>query len=169
MYINHNDYELIYLIKDGNEAAYKYLFSKYKIFVNKVVCDNVPPTDKRNDVIQECLMVLDSCIWSFNDDLNVSFYSYLYICIRRKINQIISTGYLNKNIFLNENNRDAIYYNIIGYARDFLDEGIETIYFDECLVGAMSTNMFAKKYNISSYDTYKLRKSILDKIKKHIE
>lgn len=169
MYINHNDFELIYLIKDGSEAAYKYLFSKYKVFVYKVVCDSVPPTDKRNDVIQECLMVLDNCIWSFNDELNVSFYSYLYICIKRKISRVMSSGYLTKNIFLNENNRDTIYNNIIGYAREFLDEGIETTYYDECIVGAMSSIRFARKYNISNYDIYKLRKSILNKIKKHIE
>lgn len=81
----------------------------------------------------------------------------------------MSSGYLTKNIFLNENNRDSIYYNIIGYARDFLDKGIETKYYDECIVGTMSSNKFASKYNISNYDIYKLRKSILDKIKKHIE
>jgi DNA-directed RNA polymerase specialized sigma subunit len=169
LYINHNDYELIYLIKDGNELAYKYLFKKYKVFINKIVCDNVAPTDKRNDVIQECLMVLDSCIWNFNDDMNVSFYSYVYISVRRKINRLLSGQYLKRNIFLNENNPANIYYNIIGYARDFLEDNMEKNYYDECIIGAMSTNMFTKKYNMTYYDALKLRRSILDKIKKHIE
>ena len=37
MYINYNDYELIYLINDGSEKALKVLFEKYSIYIKKMI------------------------------------------------------------------------------------------------------------------------------------
>ena len=113
-------------------------------------------------------MLLDRCVWRYNDDLNVSFYSYFYICLKRKIGSLLANLYFDNNVFLEENIPNTIYYNIIGYARELLDED-EQLFFDECIIGFMSISLFSKKYNINYYNATKLRKSILDKIKKHIE
>ena len=169
MYINYNDYELLYLIKDGSEEAYKYLFHKYKIYVLAAIKDNIQYTDKINDIIQECLMTLDDCIWHFDDSLNVSFYSYFSISLRRKINTLLTNQYFEPNVFLVEERTPNIYNNIIGYVKKNITDELESQYFYDCIIGTMSTSLFVKKHNLKYYHGLKLRKTILDKIKKHIE
>ena len=59
---NYNDYELIYYIKDGNEAALDFMIKKYEPLIKKLTTSFIRFSDKRDDLIQEGFLILMKCI-----------------------------------------------------------------------------------------------------------
>ncbi|MCR5112691.1 MAG: hypothetical protein K6A63_02005, partial [Acholeplasmatales bacterium] len=93
MYIPHNDYELLYLYKEGNERALDILFYKYEHLIETVVNDYMPYGDSRPDMVQEGRIILFNCIKSFNEYIGVTFYSYFVIALRRKLYKLAKDNY----------------------------------------------------------------------------
>ena len=65
---NYNDYELIYYIKDGNEAALDFMIKKYEPLIKKLTTSFIRFSDKRDDLIQEGYLILMECIDKYNDN-----------------------------------------------------------------------------------------------------
>jgi len=69
---NFNDYEIIDMIRQGDEEALKLMFDKYKYLVaKKIVKFNL--TDEYDDCFQEGMIVLYRSVRKFDDSRNKSF------------------------------------------------------------------------------------------------
>ena len=79
MFVNYNDYELLYLIQDGEEKALHVLLKKYDTLIYTVVREMYPYGDKAYDLMQEGRMTLYNCIYKYSKAKEISFYSYFYI------------------------------------------------------------------------------------------
>jgi len=152
MYINFNDYHLLYLIKEGNEKALECLFNKYKFLIWKVILNYSFSFMQDDDLLQEGLITLNDCIKSYNDNIKISFYSYFYISLKRRFNKIKFKDRCSKNIKLAEdyNYNNKLFYNYI--ILDIKYEYPNDIYtikmFEECIINNISIKSFSKKYNI---------------------
>ena len=158
MYYNINDYELLYLIKEGNEKALEYIFFKYKHLIIKMANRNCKTSDKYEDLVQEGYMVLNDCIRNYNPGLNVSFYCYFCISFIRKINRlIINNDYYTSNVLLHLNENWCVYkpenkayhYYVSKDIRDrFKDDEIALNIYFECICFNLSLKGFSDKYSI---------------------
>ncbi len=79
-----NDYELIYLIREGNEAAEHLIYKKYNAFIFKCIKEFNVFKCYYDDFYQEGLLALSQTIETFNMNIDCSFYSYLQIIIKRR-------------------------------------------------------------------------------------
>ena len=91
-YKDYNDYELIYLIKEGNESALNFFFEKYEKYIIKVVESYIHYDEGlKEDYIQEGRIILYECIYRYDEDSNVSFFSYFTIILKRKLLKLIQS------------------------------------------------------------------------------
>ena len=49
----YNDYEILYLIKEGNEVALSFIFKKYEPYIWKIASAYHRYNDKREDLVPE--------------------------------------------------------------------------------------------------------------------
>ncbi len=86
--MNYSDYELVYMIKE-NEEAFSYMVKKYEPLFRKMAyyfCTKFPNRGLEvDDLIQQCRIVLCSCLERFDSDNDIRFYSYLLLCIKRNL------------------------------------------------------------------------------------
>ena len=106
MYKDYNDYELLYLINDGNEEAEKILYDKYKPLV-EIKANKYKLLGKRvgleyNDLFQEGMVGLVEAINGFKDNKSTIFYSFANVCIERQILSILSYARRKKHSTLND-------------------------------------------------------------------
>lgn len=72
---NYNDYEVINLIKEGNEEAFNFMVDKYcYLIAKKIKIFNL--TTDYDDCYQEALMVLHRSILKFDESFNKTFTRY---------------------------------------------------------------------------------------------
>lgn len=122
-YTQLNDYELISYINENNEEANNILIKKYEPLIKKIAskminyCGNCGYD--LNDLIQEGRIGLSHAINFFNEQKDITFYTYAKICIERKIISTVIAAKRLKNKILNES---------ISY-----DEDSETTNFDKIL------------------------------------
>ncbi len=171
-YINYNDYELIYLVQDGSEKAQGVLYQKYAIYINKIVEEYVPYSDKRYDLIQEGLLILFRCIKTFNPKFSVNFYCYFTIIVRREFKKIMKNSYYKTMLVLNDNiiYKDMNFFstsknNFYKFKNLWKDEW-EVLIYQECLIEGMSVQAFSHKYNVSYFYVYGKKKAMINELKK---
>ena len=99
----YNDYEILYLIEEGNELAFNLMFKKYEKYIWKMVFMYYPYNHKTEDLVQEGRLLLYKCIKTYNPILKVSFFSYFTICLKRYIFKEIKKPYYENEIELNDN------------------------------------------------------------------
>lgn len=72
---NYNDFEVINLIKEGNEEAFNFMVDKYcYLIAKKIKIFNL--TNDFDDCYQEALMVLHRSILKFDESFNKTFTRY---------------------------------------------------------------------------------------------
>ena len=92
----YNDYELLYMVKDSEDAL-SMILSKYEGFIKKIsynyykIYKNVGVDIE--DLIQEGRIAIVLACNSFSDYKNVLFYSYAILCIKRRLFNYIRTFY----------------------------------------------------------------------------
>lgn len=105
-YKDYNDYELISSAQELNEDAIDIIYQKYKplIYKKSLKCFSILKGKGLElcDLIQECYIVLDYAIKSFNQDKDNSFYTYLELCLDRHLIDQFRTNCTQKNKILNE-------------------------------------------------------------------
>ena len=88
-YKDYNDNELLWYVAEKNEAALDILYKKYEPFIINFAkkmfeyCKNSGL--EMNDLVQEGMLGLNDAITKFNDQKNVTFYTFAKSCIERKI------------------------------------------------------------------------------------
>ena len=89
MYINYNDYELMYLAQEGSEKAKRLLFDKYSNLIMKIFREGYYyKIYNYSDFLQEGLLILESTINSYDKSFDYSFYNYFKLCFARRVNRI---------------------------------------------------------------------------------
>lgn len=102
-----NDFELInYSIHDSDEEASELLYQKYKPIIISMAKKMLPYCENGgldlNDLIQEGMIGLNKAINNFNEQKDITFYTFALTCIKRMmISAIVGTRRL-KHKALNE-------------------------------------------------------------------
>lgn len=84
-----NDYEVMYMISENDDASRELLFKKYLPIVSKISSKYLAFAKKLgiefDDLLQEGMIALNSAISNFDDSNGVLFYTYASVCIERHI------------------------------------------------------------------------------------
>lgn len=156
-----NDYELIYRIRENDdEFALNDLIKKYepiiiscaKRYYLKNVCYGVD----LNDFIQEGRIAVVKALDSYNSDGSALFYTYVSLCINRRM--ITYCRYLNtsKNNMLNDCMSDEVF-GFIGDGKFDPNNYLKEMYNDRVIIDYMNSldfldgNIFELRYNGFSY------------------
>ncbi len=115
----HNDYEILYLIKEGNDEALGLMFEKYSPLIYKKVYKFNLQYDI-DDMIQEGLMVLDKSIRLYDEKYAKTFTRYFETNLERKFISIVSQRvrrneiFKKNELFIYESNH-AVHHNSVYY------------------------------------------------------
>lgn len=168
--VNHNDYELFYLVNEGCERALDFLYQKYMLLIKKISYEIYPYGDKRNDLIQEGYMILYKCIQSFNSSLSVPFYAYFSISLKRRFYYLTNNDKYYKAIsFLDYEIADLnsnYASNFILNPKYFCDNELEVLIYQEHMLGGMSLLKLCENNNIPYNKAYNRKKAIINELKK---
>ena len=170
-YANYNDFELLYLVREGSEQAQNILYHKYSILIHKLVVRYYNFGDKKEDLVQEGFMILYKCIKSFNPGLTISFFSYVLLSLNRHFSYLLKGDYFSRGIFLTDNiqapdGNNYYQYSFLKRGYYFLKEDIDILLYQECLLEGLSLKAFSAKYGLSYQKVYLKRKVILEDLKK---
>lgn len=104
-YKNVNDYEVLYMIRESNEAANEYMYSKYKPLINKLAT-NISKKYRGigieyDDLFQEGMYGLSEAINNFNVRENNLFFTFAILCIKREMERLLIKSIRHKNNVLN--------------------------------------------------------------------
>lgn len=174
VFANYNDFELLYLVGEGSEQALHILYHKYIVYINKIAPKYFAYGDKRNDLVQEGLMIFHRCIKTFNQGMTVSFFSYFSISLHRKFASLVKTSYYQHTVFLKDN--ENLYgkgwnyfqkkYSFLKRGQYFLNEELDILIYEECIQEELSVKAFAEKYALTYSKVYLRKKQILQELKK---
>jgi RNA polymerase sporulation-specific sigma factor len=122
-YKNYNDFELLYLIGDGNEDANDIIYKKYKPVIElkakKYYNYSLNKGLEYNDLVQEGMIGLSEAIKDFKDIKDVKFSTFASLCIERQISSVIIAASRKKYKLLN----DSI-------SLDYVDDDVKTSLMD---------------------------------------
>ena len=169
-----NDYELIYLIKDGNEYAYEFFIKKYLDYIDYLISKYFSYVEYKDDLMEIGLNVLYKCIDTYDDSLNVKFNSFYAISFRREINKYISR---KKEQIIENSIMDTLYeqatsYRLFGIAlkgKYFFDKSIQILIFEECILKGIRLLDFARQYNLKYSIVYAEYKKMIEILKKVVK
>ena len=102
----HNDYELINLIREGNQDALEIMFEKYKPLIYKTI-DKFNLMYDVEDMYQEGLLMLYKSIRFYDFNNGKSFTRYFQLNLTRKFVSIVTLRVRRAEIF--EKNKHYIY------------------------------------------------------------
>jgi RNA polymerase sporulation-specific sigma factor len=97
-YIGHNDFEILYQIREGNEEALQLMFEKYSSFISKKIYKFNLQYDYE-DTFQEGLMILNKSIRAYNNKYTKTFTRYFEMNLERKLMTIINKRRRRQEIF----------------------------------------------------------------------
>lgn len=86
--MDYNDYELIYMMNEDEDAflfllkKYEPLFKRVSRFYIKNICNKGYDID---DIMQQCRITLYNALERYDSNKDVLFYTYLLVCIKRSI------------------------------------------------------------------------------------
>jgi len=72
---NYNDFEIINLVKEGDEEAFKFIVDKYQYLIAKKI-KSFNLTSEFEDCYQEGLMILHRSVMRFDESFNKTFTRY---------------------------------------------------------------------------------------------
>ena len=120
-YFEHNDYEILYQINEGNQEALYLMFEKYNnLIAKKIFQFNLQY--EFDDMMQEGKMVLLKSIKQFEDKHQKSFTKYFEMNLTRTFISIVTKRrrrneiFYSNELFIYEHNHDtvqrSVYYEI---------------------------------------------------------
>lgn len=173
MFINWNDYELLYLIREGIAIAKTELYRKYGYLISKKYYQTqVSLKLSYQDYFQECLMALERAIYFFDTSSNSSFYAYFSTVLWHKTLNIyrLSSMHLNEDCvsYLKKEVPSIVSSNLVVVIQKELEKENSwmCLIFKECVIEAFSIRDFCRKYHLEYNQTYRLYKKMLVKIEK---
>lgn len=116
-YKDYNDYEIIYCIRENNEDAKELMYEKYRPFIEitakKLMNYSKNTGLEASDFIQEGMLALSNAVDSFDEEKDITFYTYARACIEKKMislmirNNSIKHKILNNSIPFEINDEDG--------------------------------------------------------------
>lgn len=101
-----NDNELIYYVKDNIEEAKDLMFKKYTPLIEKKARKYLSSLSSSgielSDLVQEGLIAIDHAIDYFDEQKDVTFYTYINTCIDNRLINVVTKNKGNKFKALNE-------------------------------------------------------------------
>jgi len=97
-FLKHNDFEILYAIREGNTEALELMFEKYRHFISKKIYKFNLQYDY-DDMYQEGLMILYKSIRFFSEDYHKSFTRYFEMNLERKLMSIVTKRRRRGEIF----------------------------------------------------------------------
>lgn len=135
-----NDYELIYQVNDNNEIAYKTIFDKYSILVNKLAFEFYKKSKiygvDFDDLKQEGFVAISKAIREYDGETSL-FYTYVYVCVKREMEKYLKTFCRAKRKSLNE---------AVSLSAPIINDGVN----NWCLEDVISSN-----YNVEDAVLYR--------------
>ena len=105
-YADLNDYELISYINENSEEANNIILKKYEPLINSIVNRMMKYCPylglEKSDLVQEGLIGLNHAIGYFNEQKDITFYTYAKTCIERRLISVIISAKRLKHKSLNE-------------------------------------------------------------------
>lgn len=93
--MDYNDYELVYMVKE-NEEALEILLTKYEPLFKRIASSFIYKNKNKGldkeDMIQQCRIILCKTVDVYNPHNDVMFYTYLMFCLKRGM-----INYVNRN------------------------------------------------------------------------
>lgn len=157
--MNYNDYELIYMIKE-DENAFDCLLKKYEPLFKKISSSFVLRYKEKgieyDDIWQQCLIALYFATSNYNQDNSAIFYSYLLICLKRSISNYIRNcgNKINNYNFVNidENQNKYNIASAINIDDDYIDYEFEQEVLDfKNSLDTLDASIFELRYNGFKY------------------
>jgi len=81
---NYNDFEVVNLVKQGNEEAFDFMVNKYKYFIAKKI-RSFNLTKCFEDIYQESLMILYKSTIKFDETFNKTFMRYFELNLTNRL------------------------------------------------------------------------------------
>lgn len=101
-----NDYELISYVNENNEEANNLIIKKYEPLIVSIVNRMVEYCPylglEKSDLVQEGMIGLNHAIGYFNEQRDITFYTYAKTCIERRLISVIVSAKRLKHKTLNE-------------------------------------------------------------------
>ena len=105
-YSDLNDYELISYINENNEDANNIIIKKYEPLINSIATRMIKTCPylglDKSDLVQEGMIALNHAIGYFNEQKDITFYTYVKTCIERRLISTITSAQRLKHKNLNE-------------------------------------------------------------------
>ncbi|MBR1376599.1 MAG: sigma-70 family RNA polymerase sigma factor [Bacilli bacterium] len=104
-YKDYNDSELLSYIREENEEANEIIYEKYKPMIIMIAKKMVTKCNsiglEVSDLVQEGMIALAEAIRTYNDIKDVTFYTYVKVCIERRMIGLIRKSGNLRNKCLN--------------------------------------------------------------------
>ncbi len=88
-YNNYNDYELIYMVRENDDNSRDILYQKYYPIICHIANDYYQKNKyygfEFEDFLQEATLAFFRALINYNEKENTLFYTFITICIRRKM------------------------------------------------------------------------------------
>lgn len=154
-----NDYEVVYMVRENDEEARKIIFNKYIPIVRRIASDHLALAKmariEYEDLVQEGLIALNEAINKYNERSGVLFYTFLCVCVERRILTYCRKMNSSKHYLLNTSLDDEYIYSVS-------DNDVFEAYFNEInlerkfvsfknLFDIVESNIFELRYNGFSY------------------
>lgn len=97
-YFQHNDYEILFLIKEGNEEALELMLEKYKPLIYKKI-SKFNLIHEADDMMQEGLMTLHKSIHKFEEKHKKTFTRFFELNLERRFISIVTSRVRRNEIF----------------------------------------------------------------------
>ncbi len=154
-----NDYEVVYMVRENDEEAREIIFNKYIPIVRRIASDYLALAKmariEYEDLVQEGLIALNEAINKYNERSGVLFYTFLCVCVERRILTYCRKMNSSKHYLLNTSLDDEYIYSVS-------DNDVFEAYFNEInlerkfvsfknLFDIVESNIFELRYNGFSY------------------
>lgn len=154
-----NDYEVVYMVRENDDEAREIIFNKYIPIVRRIASDHLALAKmariEYEDLVQEGLIALNEAINKYNEHSGVLFYTFLCVCVERRILTYCRKMNSSKHYLLNMALEDEYIYSVS-------DNDMFEAYFDEInlerkfvsfknLFDILESNIFELRYNGFSY------------------
>jgi RNA polymerase sporulation-specific sigma factor len=94
----HNDFEIISLIREGNQEALSLMFEKYTPLIYKKINQFNLMYDKE-DMFQEATMLLYKSVLKFDESMNKTFTRFFELNLNRRFISIVTKRVRRQEIF----------------------------------------------------------------------
>lgn len=175
-YPRHNDYEIINLIREGNNEALELMFDKYSRLISKKIY-KFNLYKEYDDMFQEGMMILYKSIKAFDDGYSKSFTKYFELNLNRKYITILTKKIRRREIFKNNElfiyetnnnlNQNSVYYDLLKKEIAKVLTNTEHLVYTLRELNNYSITYISEKHGMSDKEIYNSLHRAKVKIKKH--